>query len=158
MQAGSSAVLTADCAEERRRIHPPSAVPFWRGHSITRTQSQVELNRLPFTKKRSASGTRVHVAFSGDWNDDMYTLAHDDFARRHASQVLDVRESRRFVFRRNEGEDELACRMVDCRKPPWVPTEVQCSSSELYAVEHVRRDGPPRQHHWPGALAEQKRR
>jgi hypothetical protein len=96
------------------------------------------------------------VAFSGDWNDDMYTLAHDDFARRHASQVLDVGESRRFVFRRNEGEDERACRMVDCRKPPWVPTEVQCSSSELYAVEHVRRDGPafvrnrPRQYHWPG--------
>lgn len=48
-------------------------------------------------------GTRVHVAFLGDWNDDVYTLAHDDFARQHASRVLGVRESRRFVFRRNEG-------------------------------------------------------
>jgi hypothetical protein len=46
--------------------------------------------------------TRVHVAFFGDWKDDAYVLSHSDFARQHAREVLGVRESRRFVFRRSE--------------------------------------------------------
>lgn len=47
--------------------------------------------------------SKVHVALLGDWGDDVYALAHDAFARQHACAVLRVRESTRFVFRRNEG-------------------------------------------------------
>ena len=46
---------------------------------------------------------KIHVALLGDWNDDVYILAHDVSARQHAVDVLGVRESKRFVFRRNEG-------------------------------------------------------
>jgi hypothetical protein len=45
---------------------------------------------------------RIHVGLLGDWEDDVYTLSHDADAREHVMRVLGVRESRRFVFCRNE--------------------------------------------------------
>jgi hypothetical protein len=51
----------------------------------------------------SLDQTKVHVAILGDWHDDVYVLANTDSVREHALRVLRVRESRRFVFRRDEG-------------------------------------------------------
>jgi hypothetical protein len=46
---------------------------------------------------------RVHVVLLGGWADDVYILASDDAAKKQAVRLLQVRESRRFVFRRPEG-------------------------------------------------------
>jgi len=46
------------------------------------------------------NGSRVHVAIIGDWNDDVYVLGNNTRAKERVLQLLRVRESRRFVFRR----------------------------------------------------------
>jgi len=48
-------------------------------------------------------GSRVHVAILGDWNDDVYVLGNNTQAKKRVVQLLRVRESRRFVFRREHG-------------------------------------------------------
>lgn len=47
--------------------------------------------------------TRVHLAILGDWEDDVYILVDDNSVKERVVRLLQVRESRRFVFRRSEG-------------------------------------------------------
>lgn len=47
--------------------------------------------------------SRVHAAVLGDWADDVYILANDTGAKTQLMEVLRLNDSRRFVFRRDEG-------------------------------------------------------
>lgn len=49
--------------------------------------------------------SRVHVIVFGDWDDDVYVLAIDDTVRSRTLDLLNARESRRFVFRRGESDE-----------------------------------------------------
>jgi hypothetical protein len=44
--------------------------------------------------------SRVHLAFIGDWEDDVYVLANDAAAKERVLRLLHLQESQRAVFRR----------------------------------------------------------
>jgi hypothetical protein len=46
--------------------------------------------------------TRVHLAIIGDWEDEVFVLAHDTSVKERTLKLLGLRESRRAVFRRGE--------------------------------------------------------
>jgi hypothetical protein len=49
--------------------------------------------------------SRIHLAIIGDWEDDVYVLAHDPSIKEHVLNLLGLRESRRAVFQRDRSRD-----------------------------------------------------
>lgn len=68
---------------------------------ITTRLKQEEEELLAAFEKLDAS--RVHAVILGDFADDVYILAHEPGIRVRILELLQVRESRRFVFRRRVG-------------------------------------------------------
>lgn len=68
---------------------------------ITTRLKQEEEELLAAFEKLDAS--RVHAVILGDFSDDVYLLSHEPGIRERILGLLQVRESRRFVFRRGEG-------------------------------------------------------
>jgi hypothetical protein len=67
---------------------------------ITTRLKQEEEELLAAFEKLNAS--RVHAIVLGDFADDVYVLSHEPGIRERILELLQVRESRRFVFRRGE--------------------------------------------------------
>jgi hypothetical protein len=67
---------------------------------VTRLMQDEQEMSAAFTK---LDASRVHAVILGDFADDVYVLTNEAAVKEHVLGLFQLRESRRFVFRRGEG-------------------------------------------------------
>jgi len=96
MPAHDPSMLFASIEQKfNRRPHDEMIQGVWIHTSLKQEETELE------TVFGRLDAQRVHFAILGDWNDDVCVLARDSAIKNHVLVVLRVRESRRFVFRRD---------------------------------------------------------
>lgn len=84
-----------------RKFRPSNPANVVQGGWIT-TQLMQEESELQTTFSK-LDCTRVHFAILGDWEDDVYVLCNYAEIKQLLLEIFNIRESKRFVFNREEG-------------------------------------------------------
>jgi hypothetical protein len=85
---------------ESKFVSRPSSEIIQVGWTTTRLKQEEEELLAAF---KNLDASRVHAVILGDFADDVYVLSHEASIKERILELLQVRESRRFVFRRGEG-------------------------------------------------------